>query len=86
VSVTVCATRRIVTGRAGRGIVRGSHHRNRSGRTIANRQFQVGQAVRLLRALGANKVCRINKPPFVIHSHSTMRMGVSEEDSVLDAT
>ena len=27
---------------------------------------------------------RINKPPFVIHSHCTMRMGLSADDSVLD--
>lgn len=60
------------------------HQRARSARTIANREFLVGQAVSLLRALGALKVYRINKPPFVIHSHSTMRMGLSEDDSVLD--
>lgn len=59
-------------------------HRNRSPRTIANREFLVGQAVQLLRALGAKKVHRVNKPPFVIHSHSTMRMGMSATDSVLD--
>jgi hypothetical protein len=29
-------------------------------------------------------VFRINKPPFVIHSQSTMRMGLSAQDSVLD--
>ena len=46
----------------------------------------VGQAVRLLRALGAKKVYRINKPPFVIHSHSTMRMGQSADDSILDSS
>src|SRR5207244_4705563 len=61
-------------------------HRNRSARTIANREFLVAQAVRLLHALGAQKVYRINKPPFVIHSHSTMRMGLSADDSVLDAS
>jgi choline dehydrogenase-like flavoprotein len=38
-----------------------------------------------LRALGATKVYRINKPPFVIHSHSTMRTGLSANDSVLDS-
>ena len=27
---------------------------------------------------------RINKPPFVIHSHCTMRMGLGADDSVLD--
>lgn len=61
------------------------HQRNRSARTIANREFLVEKAVALLRALGATKVYRINKPPFVIHSHSTMRMGLSPDDSVLDA-
>jgi choline dehydrogenase-like flavoprotein len=60
-------------------------HRNRSARTIANREYLVEQAVQLLRSLGATKVYRIHKPPFVIHSHSTMRMGVSASDSVLDA-
>jgi choline dehydrogenase-like flavoprotein len=40
--------------------------------------------VQLARSLGAIKVYRINKPPFVIHSHCTMRMGTSELDSVLD--
>jgi choline dehydrogenase-like flavoprotein len=58
--------------------------RNRSARTIANREFLVEKAVLLLRSLGATKVHRINKPPFVIHSHSTMRMGLSADDSVLD--
>ena len=58
--------------------------RNRSARMIANRQFLVAQAVTLLRRLGATRVHRINKPPFLIHSHSTMRMGVSADDSVLD--
>ena len=60
------------------------HHRQRSARTIANREYLVGQAVQLLRSLGATTVYRIAKPPFVIHSHSTMRMGRSERDSVLD--
>ncbi len=53
-------------------------------RTITNREFLVQQAVLLLRGLGATKVHRINKPPFVIHSHCTMRMGLSAGDSVLD--
>jgi choline dehydrogenase-like flavoprotein len=59
-------------------------HRSRSARTVANREFLVGKAVELLRSLGATKVCRINKPPFVIHCHSTMRMGASAADSLLD--
>ncbi|MGH9143359.1 MAG: GMC oxidoreductase, partial [Vicinamibacterales bacterium] len=62
------------------------HQRARSGRTTANREFLVKQAVRMLRALGAKKVYRIHKPPFVIHSHSTMRMGQRSEDSVLDSS
>ncbi len=61
------------------------HYRERSARTVANREFLVGKAVELLRALGAQKVYRINKPPFVIHSHSTMRMGLSADNSVLDS-
>jgi choline dehydrogenase-like flavoprotein len=60
------------------------HQHNRSTRTITNREFLVSEAVRLLRSLGAKKVYRINKPPFVIHSHSTMRMGLSIDDSILD--
>ena len=60
-------------------------HRNRSARTIANREFLAERAVALLRSLGATAVLRINKPPFVIHSQSTMRMGEHERDSVLDA-
>jgi len=58
--------------------------RNRSARTIRNREFLAKEAVRLLRELGAKKIHRVNKPPFVIHSQSTMRMGISANDSVLD--
>lgn len=58
--------------------------RKRSARTIRNREFLAQKAVELLRAVGAKKVHRINKPPFVIHSHSTMRMGLNRADSVLD--
>jgi hypothetical protein len=61
------------------------HWRNRSARTLANREFLAAKAVQLLRSLGALKVYRINKPPFVIHSHSTMRMGLSADDAVLDS-
>ena len=49
--------------------------RNRSARTVRNREFLVQQAVRLLQALGATSIHRVNKPPFVIHSHSTMQHG-----------
>jgi choline dehydrogenase-like flavoprotein len=59
-------------------------HRLRSKRTQANREFLTGEAVRLLRAAGATEVYRSNFPPFILHIHSTMRMGDSESDSVLD--
>jgi choline dehydrogenase-like flavoprotein len=60
------------------------HQRNRSKRTKRNREYLVEQAVRLLRAAGASKVYRINTPPWLYHIHSTMRMGMSKDDSVLD--
>lgn len=60
------------------------NQRNRSARTVRNREFLAEQAVRLLQALGAKSIHRVNKPPFVIHSHGTMRMGLSASDSVLD--
>jgi hypothetical protein len=60
------------------------HQRNRSDRTNRNREYLVEQAVRLLRAAGASKVYRINTPPWLYHIHSTMRMGLSKNDSVLD--
>jgi choline dehydrogenase-like flavoprotein len=59
--------------------------RARSQRTRDNREFLAGEAVRLLRAAGATEVYRINFPPFMLHVHSSMRMGESESDSVLDA-
>jgi choline dehydrogenase-like flavoprotein len=60
------------------------NHRNRSGRTIENREFLVKRAVELLRAAGASKVYRIKWPPFLFHVHSTMRMSLTDNDSVLD--
>jgi choline dehydrogenase-like flavoprotein len=59
--------------------------RERTARTIRNREFLAQRAIELLRALGATKVHRINKPPFVIHSHSSMRMGLNASDSVLNS-
>ena len=60
------------------------HQRNRSDRTKGNREYLVKQAVQLLRAAGASKVFRINTPSWLYHIHSTMRMGLSKNDSVLD--
>lgn len=59
--------------------------RARSKRTRANREFLTREAVRLLKAAGATAVYRIDMPPFILHIHSTMRMGENESDSVLDA-
>jgi choline dehydrogenase-like flavoprotein len=61
------------------------NRRGRSPRTRANREFVVRKAVRLLKAAGATEIYRSNFPPLILHVHSTMRMGESESDSVLDA-
>jgi choline dehydrogenase-like flavoprotein len=58
--------------------------RDRSPRTVANREFLVEQSVRLLRAAGATRVHRLHWPPVLIHVHATMRMGLDAADSVLD--
>jgi hypothetical protein len=60
-------------------------HRQRSRRTLANREFLAAQAARLLRAAGAKKVLRIDWAPLILHVQSTMRMGADPADSVLDA-
>ncbi|MGH2709789.1 MAG: GMC family oxidoreductase N-terminal domain-containing protein [Actinomycetota bacterium] len=59
--------------------------RNRSPRTLANREFLAGKAAELLKAAGATKIHRIGWPPLILHVQSTMRMGMSEDDSVLNA-
>lgn len=61
------------------------HHRNRSERTIRNREYLAKQAIQLLRKAGATTVHRIAYPPYMFHPHSTMRMGLNEADSILDA-
>jgi choline dehydrogenase-like flavoprotein len=58
--------------------------RRRSARTLANREFLAEQAANLLRAAGATKVHRIAWPPLILHVQSTMRMGTSADDSVLE--
>jgi choline dehydrogenase-like flavoprotein len=60
-------------------------HRNRSARTLANREFLADRAARLLRAAGASRVFRIDWPPLILHVQSTMRMGSDPSNSVLDA-
>lgn len=59
-------------------------HRNRSARTMRNREFLAGQAVDLRRAAGAVGVQRAGSPPSLFHIHSSLRMGLSDSDSVLD--
>jgi choline dehydrogenase-like flavoprotein len=59
--------------------------RRRSERSIRNRQYLAARAVEILRAAGAREIVRLNWSPILIHIHSTMRMGLSESDSVLTA-
>jgi choline dehydrogenase-like flavoprotein len=59
--------------------------RGRSERTLRNREFLAARAAALLRAAGAREVVRANFPGLLLHLHSTMRMGKSDKDSVLDA-
>jgi choline dehydrogenase-like flavoprotein len=59
--------------------------RGRSARTRANREFLAGKAVEIVRAAGGTSVTRINFAPVLLHMHSSMRMGESAADSVLDA-
>lgn len=59
-------------------------HRQRSERTVRNREFMARTAAQLLRGAGARKVYRIDWAPLILHVQSSMRMGESEDDSVLD--
>ncbi len=58
--------------------------RQRTQRTLANREYCADKASRLLRAAGARKVIRLDWPPLILHVQSTMRMGSDPADSVLD--
>jgi choline dehydrogenase-like flavoprotein len=59
--------------------------RARTQRTLRNREYLAARAADLLRAAGARQIVRANFPGLLLHLHSTMRMGVSDGDSVLDA-
>jgi choline dehydrogenase-like flavoprotein len=61
------------------------HGRSRSPRTLANRELLAGKAIELVRAAGAIAVLRSSWPPVLAHIHSTLRMGASAADSVLDS-
>jgi choline dehydrogenase-like flavoprotein len=58
--------------------------RNRTARTQANREFLTRKGADILRAAGARKVFRLDWAPLILHVQSTMRMGISPDDSVLD--
>ncbi|MGY2033333.1 GMC oxidoreductase [Nocardia gipuzkoensis] len=58
--------------------------RQRTARTIANREFMAARAAEIMRAAGAEKVYRMDWAPLLLHVHSSMRMGASPANSVLD--
>jgi len=59
-------------------------HRERTRRTLENREFLTEQAVHIARAAGATRVHRVRMAEAIVHIQSTMRMGHSEDDSVLE--
>ena len=59
--------------------------RGRTARTQENREFMVRKAAEIMRAAGAKKVYRLDWAPLLLHVHSSMRMGESDRNSVLDA-
>ena len=59
-------------------------YRQRSARTVRNREFLAAKAVELLRAAGAKEIARMDLAPVLFHLHSTMRMGADSADSVVD--
>ena len=60
------------------------HYRQRTQRTLRNREFLAGKALALLKHAGAKQVYRLNWPPLILHVQSTMRMGADPSNSVLD--
>ncbi len=60
-------------------------YKDRTARTVRNREFLVRKAVELVRAAGARDIVRLNWPPVLLHIHGTMRIGTNEADSVLDS-
>lgn len=58
--------------------------RGRSRRTRQNREFLAAKAAEIIRAAGAKKVYRMDWPPLILHVQSSMRMGESPSNSVLD--
>jgi choline dehydrogenase-like flavoprotein len=60
------------------------HARQRSARTLRNREHMAAKAAELVRAAGAREVFRLDWPPLILHVQSTMRMGQDQATSVLD--
>src|SRR5207245_9582262 len=60
------------------------HYRQRTQRTLRNREFLARKALALLKHAGAKQVYRLNWPPLILHVQSTMRMGASASNSMLD--
>lgn len=58
--------------------------RQRSARTLRNRRQLAEKAAHILKAAGATKILRVDFPPFLLHLQSSMRMGLSADNSVLD--
>lgn len=58
--------------------------RDRTRRTYRNREFLAHRATKLLRGAGARTVYRLDWAPILLHVQSSMRMGHSAGDSVLD--
>ncbi|GGY75195.1 GMC oxidoreductase [Marinobacter zhanjiangensis] len=58
--------------------------RNRSRRTVRNRNYLTNRAAEILRAGGASKIIRMDWNPVLLHMQSSMRMGDSARNSVLD--
>ncbi|QBS38937.1 GMC oxidoreductase [Nocardia sp. CS682] len=59
--------------------------RQRKPQTLANREFMAWRAAEIMRAAGAKQVYRMDWAPLLLHVHSSMRMGTSAANSVLDA-
>ncbi|MCK2241301.1 MULTISPECIES: GMC family oxidoreductase N-terminal domain-containing protein [unclassified Crossiella] len=60
--------------------------RQRTARTQRNREYLAKRATQLLRGAGAKRVFRIDWAPLILHVQSTMRMGLSEQNSVTTPT
>ncbi|KWT56964.1 oxidoreductase [Streptomyces albus subsp. albus] len=61
------------------------HHRRRSARTLANREFLARKTTALLRGAGARTVLRVDMFPVPLHVQSSLRTGLDPRTSVLDA-